>query len=140
MTKKPNYQNKESGVMSKPKKCKRNWRMYMNENKEFGKVCFNCHKIVLDKDIKPKQLDWENKLDEFSFAEWGLKHQVDTSEDAYGRWHSFYDKDLISFIQNELSSQKQQILESILKHNKDDMTGFYDYDGIAEEVINLVKK
>jgi len=39
-----------------------------------------------------------------------------------------------------LSKQKQQILEEILKHNKDDMTGLYDYDGIAQEVIDLVKK
>jgi hypothetical protein len=28
----------------------------------------------------------------------------------------------------------------ILKHNQDTMTGFYDYDGIAQEVIDLVKK
>jgi len=28
----------------------------------------------------------------------------------------------------------------IIKHNQDDMTGLYDYDGIAEAVINLVKK
>jgi hypothetical protein len=39
-----------------------------------------------------------------------------------------------------LSKQKQQILEEILKHNKDDMTGLYDYDGIAETVLKLVKK
>mgnify|MGYP001218889295 FL=1 len=28
----------------------------------------------------------------------------------------------------------------ILEHNKDEMTGLYDYDGIAQEVIDLVKK
>ena len=28
----------------------------------------------------------------------------------------------------------------ILKHNKDPMTGLYDYDGIAQKVIDLVKK
>ena len=28
----------------------------------------------------------------------------------------------------------------ILKHNKDPMTGLYDYDGIAQEVIDLVNK
>jgi len=28
----------------------------------------------------------------------------------------------------------------ILEHNKDDMTGLYDFDGIALEVISLVKK
>lgn len=34
---------------------------------------------------------------------------------------------------------KTQLLGKILKHNQDDMTGLYDYDGIALEVINLVK-
>jgi len=33
-----------------------------------------------------------------------------------------------------------QLLGKILKHNQDDMTGLYDYDGIAQEVIDLVKK
>ncbi len=42
-----------------------------------------------------------------------------------------------------LFSAKQFIRKlflDILKHNKDDMTGLYDYDGIAQEVIDLVKK
>ena len=34
----------------------------------------------------------------------------------------------------------RKLFLDILKHNKDDMTGLYDYDGIAEAVINLVKK
>ena len=33
-----------------------------------------------------------------------------------------------------------QLLGKILKHNQDDMTCLYDYDGIAQEVIDLVKK
>ncbi len=34
----------------------------------------------------------------------------------------------------------RKLFADILKHNKDDMTGLYDYDGIAQEVIDLVKK
>jgi len=34
----------------------------------------------------------------------------------------------------------RKLFLDILKHNKDDMTGLYDYDGIAQEVIDLVKK
>jgi len=34
----------------------------------------------------------------------------------------------------------RKLFLDILKHNKDPMTGLYDYDGIAQEVINLVKK
>jgi hypothetical protein len=33
-----------------------------------------------------------------------------------------------------------ELLGKILEHNKDPMTGLYDYDGIAQEVIDLVKK
>lgn len=33
-----------------------------------------------------------------------------------------------------------ELLGKILEHNKDDMTGLYDFDGIALEVISLVKK
>jgi hypothetical protein len=42
-----------------------------------------------------------------------------------------------------LFSAKQfirKLFADILKHNKDDMTGLYDYDGIAQEVIDLIKK
>ncbi len=34
----------------------------------------------------------------------------------------------------------RKLFLDILKHNQDDMTGLYDYDGIAQEVIDLVKK
>jgi len=34
----------------------------------------------------------------------------------------------------------RKIFLDILKHNQDPMTGLYDYDGIAQEVIDLVKK
>ena len=34
----------------------------------------------------------------------------------------------------------RKLFLDILKHNKDDMTGLYDYDGIAQEVIDLIKK
>jgi hypothetical protein len=32
-----------------------------------------------------------------------------------------------------------ELLGKILEHNKDEMTGLYDFDGIALEVISLVK-
>ena len=35
--------------------------------------------------------------------------------------------------------EEHQKLLDILEHNKDPMTGLYDYDGIALEVISLVK-
>jgi|GEM_PF-7088447 len=34
----------------------------------------------------------------------------------------------------------RKIFLDILEHNQDPMTGLYDYDGIAQEVIDLVKK
>jgi len=34
----------------------------------------------------------------------------------------------------------RKLFLDILKHNQDPMTSFYDYDGIAQEVIDLVKK
>jgi len=34
----------------------------------------------------------------------------------------------------------RKLFLDILKHNKDDMTGLYDYDGIAQEVIDLIQK
>lgn len=33
-----------------------------------------------------------------------------------------------------------ELLGKILEHNKDEMTGLYDFDGIALEVISLAKK
>lgn len=41
--------------------------------------------------------------------------------------------------QKKVEEEHQKLLD-ILKHNKDDMTGLYDYDGVAEDIINLVKK
>ena len=34
----------------------------------------------------------------------------------------------------------RKLFLEILKHNKDPMTGLYDYDGIAQEVIDLIQK
>ena len=34
----------------------------------------------------------------------------------------------------------RKLFLDILKHNQDDMTGLYDYDGIAQEVIDLIQK
>lgn len=44
--------------------------------------------------------------------------------------------DCVKFL---LSAQRQLLLD-ILEHNQDNMTGLYDYDGIAEDIIDLVKK
>lgn len=72
---------------------------------------------LLDKK-KTKELDWEKE-----FELWCDVTEVDrvSRESIKG------------FITTEL-------LGKILEHNKDDMTGLYDYDGIAQEVIDLVKK
>lgn len=67
---------------------------------------------------KTKELDWEKE-----FELWCDVTEVDrvSRESIKG------------FITTEL-------LGKILEHNKDDMTGLYDFDGIALEVISLVKK
>ena len=67
---------------------------------------------------KTKELDWEKE-----FELWCDVTEVDrvSRESIKG------------FITTEL-------LGKILKHNKDEMTGLYDFDGIALEVISLVKK
>lgn len=41
---------------------------------------------------------------------------------------------------SSFTQQRTELLEEILKHNKDNITGLYDYDGIAQDVINLVHK
>lgn len=96
--------------------------------------------------MKPKQLDWEKEFDdnfENCFEPNGLEMNI------YKKWRSSSGTreravasidDFKSFIQSLLFHQRQQLLKEIVEKNKDPMTGLYDYDGIAEEVINLVKK
>lgn len=43
-------------------------------------------------------------------------------------------------ISKTLQQQRKKIIEECLKNAKDDTTGLYDYDRIAENVIDLIKK
>lgn len=65
--------------------------------------------------MKPKELDLEDKIDRFFLS----------------------GKDVTLF---SIKRFIRKLFLDILKHNQDDMTGLYDYDGIAQEVIDLVKK
>lgn len=46
---------------------------------------------------------------------------------------------LTQLISKIFQQQREEIIEECLKGAKDDMTGLYDYDRIAENVIDLVK-
>lgn len=49
-------------------------------------------------------------------------------------------EEIIDFLVILVREEEKKIFNSILDENKDDLTGFYDYDGIAETVIGLAKK
>jgi hypothetical protein len=78
---------------------------------------------LLDK-TKPKELDFNDKLYDIWFESL-----------CNGNYQMFQKK-----VKELLTQQRTELLEEILEHNKDEMTGLYDYDGIALEVISLVKK
>ncbi len=82
---------------------------------------------------KTKELDWEKKFDK-EFI--GLEYLV---KDGYHRTYGCGDR-VKYFIKDLLTQQRTELLEEILEQNKDNMTGLYDYDGIAETVINLLNK
>lgn len=49
-------------------------------------------------------------------------------------------EEIIDFLIVLIREEERKIFKAILDENKDDLTGFYDYDGIAETVIKLAKK
>lgn len=81
---------------------------------------------------KPKELDWEK---EFSrkyydiFAAWKKQGYVLDLEN-----------NLKDFIKQTLTQQRTELLEEILEENFCDLDGTYDYDGIAQDVIDLIQK
>lgn len=44
------------------------------------------------------------------------------------------------WIQSHFQSKQQERLRKICEKNKDDMTGLYDYDGIASDVLSILEE
>lgn len=83
------------------------------------------------------------KLEIGEFEGWDLAKKFnccpgDDMADAYNQAL----KDVIKSLNMAKTPQLdwEGLLKEIIEHNKDDMTGLYDFDGIALEVISLVKK
>ncbi len=119
----------------------------------------NPVRSVLDKKPSTGKTDWRDKyLDKFKTTphkgiedfitellnkKKRLKKTLKSSQNEVFGIGGKVDRFFLSGDDITLFSAKQfirKLFADILKHNKDDMTGLYDYDGIAEEVINLVKK
>jgi hypothetical protein len=76
-----------------------------------------------------------------------VKAHLDWRDKYLDKFHTTPHKGIEEFIDNLLSTVSKKtrldwegLLKEIIEHNKDDMTGLYDFDGIALEVISLVKK
>lgn len=72
--------------------------------------------------LKPKKLDWEKEFEN----QFGIDNELA--------------KEIKSFISSLLDKQKEKLLENILEKNFCDLDVTYDYDGIAQSVIDLHKK
>ena len=84
---------------------------------------------------KTKELDWDTLGIKEIFSQWLFFNGKLTGKEAEELWNK-----LSLIFKATLTQQRTELLEEILEHNKDDMTGLYDFDGIALEVISLVKK
>ena len=110
-------------------------------------IIHNAIKIEksLDKK-KTKELDWEKEFDNLNWnTDKGIMTKAkiikQSTGETVGQITIPVTKEMVkTFIKSLLTQQRIELLEEILEHNKDEMTGLYDYDGIAQEVIDLVKK
>ena len=95
---------------------------------------------------KTKELDWEKEFDNLNWnTDKGIMTKAkvikQSTGETVGQITIPVTKEMVkTFIKSLLTQQRIELLEEILEHNKDEMTGLYDYDGIAQEVIDLVKK
>jgi hypothetical protein len=92
---------------------------------------------------KGKELDWVDRLKDALDGEWfcaGLSYLRRPNSNIYDLFELHIIDEVKNIISSLLIQQRTELLEEILEHNKDEMTGLYDFDGIALEVISLVKK
>jgi len=87
---------------------------------------------------KTKELELVNKICKKVADRWAV-------EENMGGFDGIYSEFAKEVARKCLTQQRTEILEEILKHNQDEMTGLsycwnFDFDGIALEVISLVKK
>lgn len=119
------------------------WECRMGRHKE--KKPNNLPSDVRNKVVKPNKTKELDKRVKLFIESWYIRTLECIDMDNGDRiippptkkeWELGVKKDLDKL----LTQQRSELLEEILEQNKDDMTGLYDYDGIAETVINLLNK